>query len=286
VDGDSQEHAFLHSGSTPFSWASERTAGATAVLFLTLRTGRLAELLHQRALRPHQLDGAQLAVLVALTSAGDDGAMAPRSLGALLAQTPSGITRTVKRLERERLVVRQPDADDGRSYRLRITAAGTEAMSTAMNDLLDQFDQQVERMGSIDLLELVDPLRQVATLFEHQPDRTPLTYPKVASEPNTGGPDAEPVGSRIRRLRTEQGISQRDLARQVGVGAPHVSKLERGDEQPSEALLVRIAGALDVDPDDLVLRAGLVPEWMAEALAADPERARRTLRAWAPPPGA
>jgi DNA-binding MarR family transcriptional regulator/DNA-binding XRE family transcriptional regulator len=278
VDADGRERVFRPSGPGPFSWATERTPGATAVLFLTIRTGRLAELLHQRALRPHQLDGAQLAVLVALTSAGEDGAMSPSDLSALLAQTPSGITRTVKRLERERLVARETDPGDGRSFLLRITDAGTASMSRAMTDLLDQFDQQIESMGGADLPPLVGTLQEVADLFEHLPDRTPVSVTDVAPSPNSNAEEA--IGSRIRRERTERGITQRELAERASIGAPHLSKLERGTEQPSEALLVRIADALDIDGDELLLQAGLVPRWMVEELAADPARAVRTLRRW------
>jgi DNA-binding MarR family transcriptional regulator/DNA-binding XRE family transcriptional regulator len=283
VQGDDREPAFRRSGPDPFSWATERTPGATAVLFLAIRTGRLAELLHQRALRPHQLDGAQLAVLVALASAGEDGAMAPRSLSALLAQTPSGITRTVKRLERERLVVREPDPDDGRSHLLHLTEAGRDAMARAMTDLLDQFDRHVESLGTSDLRPLVATLQEAADLFERLPERTPLPHLDVVPAPNAGVDRDEAVGARVRRVRTARGLSQRELAAMVGIGAPHLSKLERDEEQPSEALLVRIAGVLGLDPDDLLLQAGLVPRWMVEALASDPARAARTLRGWVPP---
>jgi DNA-binding MarR family transcriptional regulator/DNA-binding XRE family transcriptional regulator len=286
-EADGRRPVFRPSGHDPFSWATERTPGATAVLFLAIRTGRLAELLHQRALRPHQLDGAQLAVLVALASAGDDGAMAPHRLSALLAQTPSGITRTVKRLEREELVARAPDPDDGRSHLLRLTDAGRDAMATAMTDLVEQFDHHVESLGVADLRPLVATLEEASDLFERLPDRIPVLRPRVGSEHKAPGDADEPVGARIRRTRLEQGTSQRELATTVGIGAPHLSKLERDEEQPSEALLTRIADALGLDADDLLLQAGLVPRWMVEVLASDPARATRTLRGWASPaPGA
>jgi len=287
VGTDDTEPAFRPGGAEPFSWATERTPGATAVLFLTIRRGRLAELLHQRALRPHRLDGAQLAVLVALASAGDHGAMAPRSLSALLAQTPSGITRTVKRLEREHLVARQPDPADGRSHLLRITAQGHQVMARAMTDLVEQFDQHLEALGVDDLRPLVDVLEESSDLFERLPDRTPISIPDVGSprntspEPTAEAPEA--VGTRIRRVRHERAMSQRELAAKVAIGAPHLSKLERDEEQPSEALLVRIAAVLDLDADELVLQAGLVPGWMVHALASDPARATRALRSWVPP---
>lgn len=266
-----------------FSWSAERTPGATTVLFLTGRLGRLTELLTQRVLRSHQLDSSQLAVLVALASSGEDGSMSPGALSDLLAQTRSGITRTVKRLERERLVDRGPDPSDGRSILLRLTEAGERRMAGALDDLLEQFEARLDAAAPVDLLELVRALEAVDGLFEQLPDPGLTWDPTVVSVPNSSAEQA-PVGEQIRRRRSESGISQRTLAASVGVGAPHLSRIERGEEQPSEALLVRVAEVLDLDRDELLLRAGLVPAWMVEALAADPRRAARTLRAWAPAP--
>ena len=89
-----------------FSWPTERTPGTTSVFMLTLRTGRLADLLSRRPLRDHDLDASQLAVLVALATIGEDSAMSPGALTSVVAQTPSGVTRTVRRLERAGLVER------------------------------------------------------------------------------------------------------------------------------------------------------------------------------------
>jgi len=283
--GRSEPSGFRVGASRPISWTTEQSPGATAFLFLVGRTGRLAELLIQRALRTHQLDSSQLSVLIALTSAGHEGAMSHGDLASLLAQSPSGTTRTVKRLERAELVAREPDPADGRSFLLRITPAGTRLLGAAMTDLMAQFEVQLDRGAPLDLTDLVGTLQQVADVFEHQPDRMPLEMAGVACEPNEtvaveGPADDEPVGARIRRRRTELGLSLVDVAGAVGIGAPHLSKIERGLEQPSETVLGGVAAALAIDPDELMLGAGLVPRWMVEALAADPARASATLRRW------
>ena len=265
----------------PISWRTERTPGATAVLFLMGRTGRLTELLIQRALRPHALDSSQLSVLIGLSTAGEDGVMAHGALAGMLALTPSGTTRTVKRLERAALVAREPDPNDGRSFLLRITPAGQRLLRAAMTDVIAQFDALLDGGGPADLVGLMGALQQVADVFEHQPDRTPIEVTAVAYAPKRLDPVGDgPVGARIRQRRTELGLSQGRLAAAAGIGAPHLSKIERGLEQPSEAVLRGVATELDLDADELVLRAGLVPRWMVEALAADPARASRTLRRW------
>lgn len=90
------------------------------------------------------------------------------------------------------------------------------------------------------------------------------------------------VGDLIRRSREGRGLSQRALAAAVGVGFPHVSKVETGHETPSDELLVRIADTLSLDADELVLAAGRVPEKYVRVLVADPERAVAYLRAYEP----
>ena len=51
------------------------------------------------------------------------------------------------------------------------------------------------------------------------------------------------VGDRIRRLREEQGLSQRDLA-SPGVTYAYISRIEAGQRQPSEKALRALAEKL------------------------------------------
>lgn len=88
------------------------------------------------------------------------------------------------------------------------------------------------------------------------------------------------VGDLIRRTRESRGLSQRALAAAVGVGFPHISKIETGHEAPSDALLVRLAWTLGLDADELVVAAGRVPEKYVRALVVDPARAVTYLRAY------
>ena len=54
------------------------------------------------------------------------------------------------------------------------------------------------------------------------------------------------LGARIRTLRTEQGIRQKDLARKAGLTPSLVSQIESGKATPSLHTLGRLAGALGV----------------------------------------
>ena len=90
----------------------------------------------------------------------------------------------------------------------------------------------------------------------------------------------EPIGQRIKRERLDRGMTQRVLARAVGVGAPHISKIEAGRESPSDELLQKIAGVLECDFEELLLAARRLPPDLMDELASDPKRSLEFLRRW------
>lgn len=59
------------------------------------------------------------------------------------------------------------------------------------------------------------------------------------------------VGRNVRRLRVEQGLSQEHLAVDAGIDRTHVSRIERGIENPTVLVLSRLAGALEADIAEL-----------------------------------
>ena len=59
------------------------------------------------------------------------------------------------------------------------------------------------------------------------------------------------VARNIRRLRVERGVSQEAFAVDAGIDRTYVSRLERGLENPTVAVLERIAGALAVPITEL-----------------------------------
>lgn len=59
-------------------------------------------------------------------------------------------------------------------------------------------------------------------------------------------------GSVLRRFRTASGVSQEELALRAGVDRTFISRLERGERQPTITTLISIADALGVSATDLV----------------------------------
>ena len=63
-----------------------------------------------------------------------------------------------------------------------------------------------------------------------------------------------PIGERIKALRAEQHLSQGDLAAKIGgADAGQISRYENGHIAPSADAIVRIAEALDVSCDYLLV---------------------------------
>lgn len=60
------------------------------------------------------------------------------------------------------------------------------------------------------------------------------------------------LGSRIRELRGEQGISQRQLALMTGISRSYLWKIETGAADVGVDALIRIAHALDTQVRELI----------------------------------
>jgi transcriptional regulator with XRE-family HTH domain len=61
------------------------------------------------------------------------------------------------------------------------------------------------------------------------------------------------VGKRIKIVRQRSGLTQDQLAEQVGLSPKYISGIERGVENPSMDILLRVAKILGVEPYDLFL---------------------------------
>src|SRR6266702_7403609 len=71
----------------------------------------------------------------------------------------------------------------------------------------------------------------------------PSKFPVVSTQ--SGDPTAEPIGSRLKRLRLERGLSQRELS-SPGVSYAYISRIEAGARTPSVKALRQLAARLGV----------------------------------------
>jgi transcriptional regulator with XRE-family HTH domain len=68
---------------------------------------------------------------------------------------------------------------------------------------------------------------------------------------------AQAFGERIRSLRRQQKLKQRDVAERLPMSAGHLSRLETGDYgPPSDEVIERLAVVLKTDPVELLRIAG------------------------------
>ncbi|MBI2850852.1 MAG: helix-turn-helix domain-containing protein [Chloroflexi bacterium] len=67
-------------------------------------------------------------------------------------------------------------------------------------------------------------------------------------------------GSKLKKLREQSGLSQRELAQKIGVDFSYLSKIENGAvPPPSQEVILKLAKVLKADGDELLTLAGKVP---------------------------
>jgi len=84
----------------------------------------------------------------------------------------------------------------------------------------------------------------------------------------------ETIGQRLKRLRLDRGLSQRELAA-PGVSYAYISRIEAGTRQPSVKALRRLAAKLGVTADYLETGSQLAPDEQRELSLSDLELAIR-----------
>ena len=70
------------------------------------------------------------------------------------------------------------------------------------------------------------------------------------------------IGETLRGLRTERGLTLRQVAEGAHVSVSYLAEIERGEKDPSSRVLESVAAGLNVEVGDLLLRiaATLNPE--------------------------
>lgn len=65
--------------------------------------------------------------------------------------------------------------------------------------------------------------------------------------------DFRPVGSRIKKAREKMNLTQEELAAILDLSTTHISVIERGVKPPKLETFIRIANALNVSADYLLI---------------------------------
>jgi len=72
----------------------------------------------------------------------------------------------------------------------------------------------------------------------------------MAQKSQIGTPEVAAIGSRLRRLRKERGLTQAELARQIGIQQSDLSRMEQGEYRVSLDNLFKILAVFDLDLAD------------------------------------
>lgn len=71
------------------------------------------------------------------------------------------------------------------------------------------------------------------------------------------------IGQRIRQLRKARGLSQEQLAEQIGISVTHMSHIETGSTKLSLPVMADLAKAIDASTDELLFGFSEQPKNMA-----------------------
>ena len=135
---------------------------ATNVLFSAWLAFRAVNELVDRAVADAGLTADEFAIYSLLVS----GPITPTELATWMAAPPTTISSTVKRLESRGHLRREPNPDDGRSYRIGLTTAGRRAHRDAGERFLPVLDQVEAALGRNEaaVMRSLDALRSAVDL--------------------------------------------------------------------------------------------------------------------------
>lgn len=151
------------------AWRREAPALDVSPMQVLSRVTRLArhlDLARRAAFAAHDLEVWEFDVLAALRREGPPYVLSPGELTRQTLSTSGTMTNRIDRLEHKGLVAREPNTDDRRGVRVRLTPEGMERVSGALADLLDFERQLLERVDPATREQLADALRRLLVSFE------------------------------------------------------------------------------------------------------------------------
>lgn len=86
-------------------------------------------------------------------------------------------------------------------------------------------------------------------------------------------------GQRIREIRLQQGFSLRKFAKIAELSPAYISVIETSYKIPSEKRIKIIAGALGIDPDDLLHAGGKISSDLTDIILKSPKEFALAIRA-------
>jgi transcriptional regulator with XRE-family HTH domain len=126
-----------------------------------------------------------------------------------------------------------------------------------------------------------DTLRAIARELDQDPYKLMALAGKIPIDPTcgTGSILIAAFGDLLRSLREQKGVALKELAAKVGMSAPYLCNIERGNfPPPSEEKLCSIAHELGQDSDELLAKAGKVRSDLPKIIERHPRQYAVLLR--------
>ena len=87
-----------------------------------------------------------------------------------------------------------------------------------------------------------------------------------------------PFGQELKRLRKEATYTQAKLAKLAGISSAYISQLESGNKEPTDRVIAKLSGPLDVPENHLLITVGRMKMDLAGTLATERNGAPEILR--------
>lgn len=84
-------------------------------------------------------------------------------------------------------------------------------------------------------------------------------------------------GRELRKLRKEAKYRQVQLAKLAGISGTYISQLETGKKKPTDRVIAKLSGALDIPENRLFIKIGKLKMDLAATLAIDRKEAPEIL---------
>ena len=151
------------------AWEREYPELDTTTFPPMVRLARLSLLIEgfqQAVLAPFELTSGDYGVLAALRRAGAPYQLSPSKLYSRLQRSSGGMTKILKRLEEQVLVMRSPDPRDGRGSLVALTQEGLDLQERVFNAFLSSTQDLLAPLSETDLKDTDQALRMLLDTFE------------------------------------------------------------------------------------------------------------------------
>ncbi|NIB38967.1 MarR family transcriptional regulator [Pseudomaricurvus alkylphenolicus] len=151
------------------SWVEANPNEDYSVLPPLVRLSRLSLLMEsfqKEVCQPHDLQPTDYNVLAALRRSGEPFRLSPSELYGVLERSSGGMTKMLGRLQKQGLIRRVPDPDDGRSKLVQLTKKGQTVEHQVFSTYLEVSRQLLGDLEASELDEINQSLEKLMSSFE------------------------------------------------------------------------------------------------------------------------